>query len=165
MRKAGKIRYIGFTGHKDPAIHLRMLSVVRENGFHFDAVLFPSNVIDWTFRSFVHEVMPVALKEGIAVQTMKPMGGKSILDSQTVSPAECLQYALSQPTSVVIHGMDKMEYIEQTLEVVKNFKQLTPAQIAALAGKAKQAALTGKYELFKTTAHFDSTAKNPSWLG
>ena len=164
-RKAGKIRYIGFTGHKDPAIHLRMLSLAKEKGFHFDAVLFPSNVMDWSFRSFVHQVMPVALKEGIAVQTMKPMGGKFILESKTVTPAECLQYALSQPTSVVIHGMDKMEYLEQTLEVVKNFKPLTHAQIAALAGKAKQAAMTGKYEKFKTTAHFDSTAKNPSWLG
>jgi predicted aldo/keto reductase-like oxidoreductase len=164
-RKAGKIRYIGFTGHKDPAIHLRMLHLAREKGFHFDAVLFPSNVMDWSFRSFVHQVMPVALREGIAVQTMKPMGGKIILESNLVSPAECLQYALSQPTSVVIHGMDKMEYLDQTLEIVKNFKPLTPEQISALAAKTKQAAMTGKYELFKTTAHFDSTAKNPSWLG
>ncbi len=164
-KKAGKIRYIGFTGHKDPAIHLRMLSLAKEKGFHFDAVLFPSNVMDWSFRSFVHQVMPVALNEGVAVQTMKPMGGKFILESKTVSPAECLQYALSQPTSVVIHGMDKMEYLEQSLDTVKNFKPLTHVQISALADKAKQAAMTGKYELFKTTAHFDSTAKNPSWLG
>ncbi len=75
-KKAGKLRYIGFTGHKDPAIHLRMLSLAKEKGFHFDAVLFPSNVMDWNFRSFIHEVLPVALKEGIAVQTMKPMGEK-----------------------------------------------------------------------------------------
>jgi aryl-alcohol dehydrogenase-like predicted oxidoreductase len=164
-RKAGKIRYIGFTGHKDPLIHLRMLSMAKEKGFHFDAVLFPSNVMDWSFRSFIHQVMPVALQEGIAVQTMKPMGSKFILDSKTVTPTECLQYALSQPTSVVIHGMDKMEYLEHSLAVVKNFKPLTHDQIAALAGKAKEAAMTGKYELFKTTNHFDSTAQNPSWLG
>lgn len=164
-RKAGKIRYMGFTGHKDPAIHLRMLSVARDNGFHFDAVLFPSNVMDWNFRSFIHQVMPVALREGIAVQTMKPMGSKFILDSKSVTPDECLQYALSQPASVVNHGIDKMEYLEHTLRVVKNFTPLTKQQIAALAGKAKQAAMTGKYELFKTTSHFDSTAKNPAWLG
>jgi aryl-alcohol dehydrogenase-like predicted oxidoreductase len=121
--------------------------------------------MDWSFRSFRHEVMPVALREGIAVQTMKPMGGKFILDSKTVTPAECMQYALSQPTSVVIHGMDKMEYLEQTLDVVKNFKPMTVAQISALAARTRQAAMTGKYELFKTTAHFDSTAKNPEWLG
>ena len=164
-KKAGKIRFIGFTGHKDPAIHLRMLQMAKLNGFHFDAVLFPSNPMDYSFRSFVHEVMPVALRDGVGVQTMKPMGGKFILDSHTVTPAECLQYALSQPTSVVIHGMDKMEYLEQTLDVVKNFKPLTQAQITALAGKARAAAMTGKFELFKTTAHFDSTAKNPQWLG
>jgi predicted aldo/keto reductase-like oxidoreductase len=164
-RKAGKIRFIGFTGHKDPAIHLRMLNMAKEKGFHFDAVLFPSNVMDWSFRSFVHEVMPVALREGVAVQTMKPMGGKAILESKTVTPSECLRYALSQPTSVVIHGMDKMEYLEHSLEVVKNFKPMSNEQISALTGKAKQAAMTGKYELFKTTAHFDATARNPSWIG
>jgi predicted aldo/keto reductase-like oxidoreductase len=164
-RKAGKTRFIGFTGHKDPSIHLRMLSIAKQKGFHFDAVLFPSNVMDWSFRSFLHQVMPVAIEEGIAVQTMKPMGGKVILQSNTVSPAECLQYALSQPASVVIHGMDKMEYLDQSLEVVKNFKPLTHEEVVALAGKAKQAAMTGKFELFKTTSHFDSTAMNPSWLG
>jgi len=164
-RKAGKLRFIGFTGHKDPLIHLRMLEMASEKGFHFDAVLFPSNVMDYSFRSFLHQVMPVALREGIAVQTMKPMGGKFILESHSVTPEECLQYALSQPTSVVIHGMDKMEYLEQTLDVVKNFKPLTESQIAALAGKAKQAAMTGKFELFKTSNHFDSTAQNPKWLG
>ena len=164
-RKAGKIRFIGFTGHKDPLIHLRMLDMAREHNFHFDAVLFPSNVMDWNFRSFIHQVMPVALRDGIAVQTMKPMGAKFILDSKVVSPAECLQYALSQPTSVVIHGMEKMEYLEQSLEVVKNFRPLNAEEITALTAKAKQAAMTGKYELFKTTSYFDSTAKNPAWLG
>jgi predicted aldo/keto reductase-like oxidoreductase len=121
--------------------------------------------MDYSFRSFVHDVMPVALREGIAVQTMKPMGAKFILQSNTVTPTECLQYALSQPTSVVISGMETMEYLEKNLAVVKNFKPLTPEQISALAAKAKTAALTGNYELFKTTAHFDSTARRPEWLG
>jgi predicted aldo/keto reductase-like oxidoreductase len=109
--------------------------------------------------------MPVALKDGIAVQTMKPMGGKFILDGKVASRAECLQYALSQPTSVVIHGMDKLEYLRESLNVVKDFKLMTTQQISALAEKAKQAAMTGNYELFKTTNHFDSTAQHPSWLG
>jgi aryl-alcohol dehydrogenase-like predicted oxidoreductase len=164
-KKAGKLRFIGFTGHKDPAIHLRTLTLAKEKGFHFDAVLFPSNVMDYTFRSFIHQVLPVALREGIAVQTMKPMGSKFILDSKVVTPAECLQYALSQPVSVVIHGMDKLEYLNETLDLIKTFKPLTHSEIAALGAKAKQAAMSGKYELFKTTSHFDSTAKNPSWLG
>ena len=164
-RKAGKIRYIGFTGHKDPAVHLRMLDLARTQGFHFDAVLFPSNVMDWSFRSFVHQVMPVAIRDGIAIQTMKSMGDKFVLEAGVASPTECLQYALSQPTSVVIHGMEKMEYLEHSLEVVKNFKPMSAEQISALGARAKQAAMTGKYELFKTTSHFDSTAQNPSWLG
>jgi predicted aldo/keto reductase-like oxidoreductase len=164
-RKAGKIRFIGFTGHKDPAIHLRMLSMAREKGFHFDAVLFPSNVMDWSFRSFIHQVLPEAIKDGVAVQTMKPMGGKVILDSKTVTPDECMQYALSQPVSVVIHGMDKLEYLDHALNVVKNFRPLTADQVTALTNKTKEAAMTGRYELFKTSNRFDATAKNPSWLG
>jgi aryl-alcohol dehydrogenase-like predicted oxidoreductase len=164
-RKAGKIRYIGFTGHKDPAVHLRMLELARAHGFHFDAVLFPSNVMDWSFRSFVHQVMPVAIRDGVAIQTMKSMGDKFVLGAGVASPTECLQYALSQPTSVVIHGMEKMEYLEHSLEVVKNFKPLSAEQISALGARARQAAMTGRYELFKTTNHFDSTAQNPSWLG
>jgi predicted aldo/keto reductase-like oxidoreductase len=164
-RKAGKIRFIGFTGHKDPLIHLRMLELAREKKFHFDAVLFPSNVMDWSFRSFVHQVLPVAVKDGIAVQTMKPMGDKMILQSGVVTPTECLRYALSQPVSVVIHGMEKMEHLQHALDVIKNFKPLSDQQIAALGEQAKQAASSGKYELFKTTSHFDSTARNPAWLG
>jgi len=164
-KKAGKIRFVGFTGHKDPAVHLRMLELAKGKGFHFDAVLFPSNVMDWNFRSFVHQVLPIAVREGIAVQTMKPMGGKMILDSKVVSPAECLQYALSQPTSVVIHGMDKMEYLDHALGVVRNFKRLSAQQVAAIGAKAKNAALAGGYELYKTTNHFDSTAQHPEWLG
>jgi len=164
-RKAGKTRYVGFTGHKDPAIHLRMLELAKQHNYHFDAVLFPSNSMDFTFRSFVHQVMPVALKEGIAVQTMKPMGGKVLLTSNAVTATECLQYALSQPASVVIHGMETMEQLEHALGVVKGFRPMTTAQITDLTNRAKQAASTGKFELYKTTTHFDSTAKNPSWLG
>jgi hypothetical protein len=131
----------------------------------FDAILFPSNVMDWSFRSFVHQVMPVAIQDGIAVQTMRPMGGKFVLGAGVASPTECLEYALGQPASVVIHGMDKMEYPEHSLEAVKNFKPPSAEQRAARGAKAKQAATMGKYELLKTTNHFDSTAQNPSWLG
>jgi aryl-alcohol dehydrogenase-like predicted oxidoreductase len=126
-----------FTGHKDPAVHLRMLDVAREKGFHFDAVLFPSNPMDWSFRSFMHQVLPVAAKDGIAIQTMKPMGDGILLESNAVTPAECLMYALSQPVSVVIHGMEKLEHLDHALSVVKNFKPLTEAQIEALAAKAE----------------------------
>ena len=125
-KKPGRLRFIGFTGRPpDPAVHLRMLELARAHGFHFDAVLFPSNVMDWSFRSFVHQVMPVAIRDGVAIQTMKSMGDKFVLEAGVASPTECLQYALSQPTSVVIHGMETMEYLEHSLEVVKNFKALS----------------------------------------
>ena len=164
-RKAGKIRFVGFTGHKDRAVHLRMLEMAKGKGFHFDAVLFPSNVMDWSFRSFVHEVLPVAVRDGVAIQTMKPLGGRIILNSNAVSSTECLQYALSQPTSVVVHGMDRMEYLEHALGVVKNLRRLTSQQVEALGAKAKNAALSGGYELYKTTDRFDATAQHPDWLG
>jgi len=109
--------------------------------------------------------MPVALQEGVAVQTMKPMGGGFLLQAKAITPAECLRYALTQPASVVIHGMNKMQHLEEALGVVKNFQPMTPAQIDVFAAKTKQAASSGKYELYKTTSHFDSTAHHPPWLG
>jgi aryl-alcohol dehydrogenase-like predicted oxidoreductase len=124
-----------------------MLQMAKANGFHFDAVLFPSNVMDWNFRSFVHEVMPVALREGVAVRTMKPMGGRFVLKSKVVTPAECLRYTLSQPTSVVIHGMEKMQYLDEALDAVKNFQPMTPAGIAAVTARTKEAAMRNSSDL------------------
>jgi aryl-alcohol dehydrogenase-like predicted oxidoreductase len=164
-KKAGKIRYIGFTGHKDPHIHMYMLKVASENGFHFDSVQMPLNVMDAHFRSFAQMVLPELVKEEIGVLGMKSMGDSVILKSKVVTPIECLHYALSLPTSVVITGIDKPEILDQAFEAVKNFKPLTREQITQLLSKTKEVALAGKYELFKTSSHFDSTAKNPDWLG
>ncbi len=164
-RQAGKLRYIGFTGHKDPAVHLRMLDVARQHKFHFDTVQMPINVMDAHFRSFAKEVMPVALKEGIGVLAMKTFGDHFILASNTVQPVEALQYGLSQPVSVVITGIDSMPILDQAMAAVKNFAPMTGAQQAALLARTQQAAMTGKYELFKTTTHFDGTAHNPQYLG
>lgn len=167
-RQAGKIRFIGFTGHKDPHIHLYMLEVAARHGFHFDAVLMPSNVMDAHFRSFAHQVMPVALAQGIAVQTMKPFGGGPgvILKANTgITPTECLHYALNLPTSVVITGIDNQQVLDQALAAVRSFRPMDEQQVAALLAKTEQAAQFGAYELFKTTAHFDGTARNADWLG
>jgi predicted aldo/keto reductase-like oxidoreductase len=164
-KKAGKIRYIGFTGHKDPHIHMYMLKVASENGFHFDTVQMPLNVMDAHFRSFAQMVLPELVKEEIGVLGMKSMGDSVILKSKVVTPIECLHYALSLPTSVVITGIDKPKILDQAFEAVKNFKPLTREQMAQLLSKTKEVALAGKYELFKTSSHFDSTAKNPDWLG
>jgi aryl-alcohol dehydrogenase-like predicted oxidoreductase len=164
-KKAGKIRYIGFTGHKDPHIHLYMLKVAWDRGFHFDTVQMPLNVMDAHFRSFGQMVLPELVKQQIGVLGMKSMGDGVILKSKLVSPIECLHYALSLPTSVVITGIDKPEILDQSIEAAKTFKPMTREQIAQLLSKTKEVAMAGKYELFKTSSHFDSTAKHPDWLG
>jgi predicted aldo/keto reductase-like oxidoreductase len=164
-KKAGKIRYIGFTGHKDPHIHLYMLRVAEEHGFHFDTAQMPLNVMDAHFRSFAQLVVPELMNQGIGVLGMKSMGAGVILKSNTVSPIECLHYALSLPASVVITGIDKAEILDQACQAVKNFQPLNHEQMAGLLSKTRQAAANGKFELFKTTSHFDTTARHPDWLG
>jgi len=164
-RKAGKIRYIGFTGHKDPFVHLRMLEIAATHNFKFDAVQLPLNVMDAHFRSFEKQVLPKLVADKIGVLGMKSMGDPFILDSKTVTPTECLNYALSLPTSVVVTGIEKMEILEQAFTVAKNFKPMTNAEMTALLAKTKSAAMTGKFERFKTDSRFDGTAKNPKWLG
>lgn len=164
-RQAGKIRYIGFTGHKDPAVHLRMFEVAKKHNFHFDTVQMPINVMDAHFRSFAKEVMPVANEQGTAVLAMKTFGDHFILDSKTVEPIEALHYSLTQPVSVVITGIDSPRILTQALTATKTFKPMTETQVTALLARTKDAASDGRYELFKTSARFDGTAANPKWLG
>lgn len=164
-KKAGKIRYIGFTGHKDPFVHLRMMEVAAAHNFKFDAVQLPLNVMDAHFRSFEKQVLPKLVAEKIGVLGMKALGDPFILDSKTATAVECLNYSLSLPTSVVVTGIETMEILEQAFTVAKNFKPLTNAEMTVLLNKTKSAALTGKFERFKTDSKFDGTAKNPKWLG
>jgi aryl-alcohol dehydrogenase-like predicted oxidoreductase len=164
-RQAGKIRFIGFTGHKDPLVHLRMLATAREHGFHFDAVQMPLNVMDSHFRSFEQQVVPVLVRERVGILGMKSMGDGFILGSGVVSPIECLHYALSLPTSVVITGMEQIDRVDQALQAVQAFTPLSAQQMAALRGRTETAAAGGRYELFKTSARFDGTAQHPDWLG
>jgi predicted aldo/keto reductase-like oxidoreductase len=164
-RKAGKIRYIGFTGHKDPSVHLRMLETAQKHNFHFDTVQMPINVMDPHFRSFEKEVMPVALKQGIGVLAMKTFGDPYILQSNTVQPIEALHYSLTLPVSVVITGIDNTQVLDQAFEAASTFKPLDQAQITSLLARTATAAADGKFELFKTTSHYDGTAQNPKWLG
>ncbi len=164
-RQAGKLRYIGFTGHKDPRIHLHMLDVASEHGFAFDAAQMPLNVMDAHYRSFEKLVVPELVKRGIGVLGMKSIGNGIILKSKTVSAVECLRYALNLPTSVVIAGCDSMSVLEQALEVGKTFRAMSEVEVDRLLAKTKSAAARGEFELFKTTSLFDSTATNPAWLG
>ncbi|MBD2437412.1 aldo/keto reductase [Nostoc sp. FACHB-110] len=164
-QKAGKIRYIGFTGHKDPLVHLRMLDVAAQNNFRFDTVQMPLNVMDAHFRSFERQVLPRLVNDRIGVLGMKSMGDQNILKSNVVKPIECLHYAMNLPTSTVITGIERMEILDQAFEAARTFKPMSQEQVQALLNRTRQAALKGQYELFKTTSQFDSTAHNPEWLG
>jgi aryl-alcohol dehydrogenase-like predicted oxidoreductase len=164
-RRAGKLRYIGFTGHKDPRIHLYMLEVAKEHDFRFDTVQMPLNVMDAHYRSFEKLVLPGLARDNVGVLGMKSMANGIILKSRTVTPVECLHYALNLPTSVVITGCDSMEILEQALEAARTFRPMSDAQVSALLAKTAQAASRGEFELFKTTSIFDSTATHPEWLG
>lgn len=163
-KKAGKIRYIGFTGHKDPVVHLRMLEVAAQNKFHFDSAQMPLNVLDASFRSFGQQVVPKLVEQGIAVLGMKPLAAGAIPQNNIATAIECLHFALSLPTSVVINGCDSMERLDQAFEAARTFKPLTAAQVSALVGRTRDAAMSGKYELFKTAARFDGTAQHPDWM-
>jgi predicted aldo/keto reductase-like oxidoreductase len=164
-KKAGKVRYIGFTGHKNPAMHLHMLETAATHQFHFDAVQMPLNAMDAHYESFGQKVLPVLVKNEIGVLGMKPMGAGILLKSNTVSPVECLRYAMSLPTSVVITGCESLANLQQALDVARNFKPLTTGESAALLAKTEQAAREGQFEGYKTTNNFDGTIHNPQWLG
>jgi aryl-alcohol dehydrogenase-like predicted oxidoreductase len=164
-RRKGQIRYIGFTGHKDPHIHLRMLDVARLHGFAFDAVQMPLNVMDAHFRSFEQLVLPRLVAEGIGVLGMKALGNGIILKSGTVTAVECLHYALTLPASVVITGIETPARLDQAFDAVRTFTPLTPDRRRRLLARTAPAAARGEFELFKTTSAFDGTASSPEWLG
>ena len=136
-----------------------MLKVAADHGFRFDTVQMPLNVMDAHFRSFAQIVLPELVKQEIGVLGMKSMGNGVILKSKTVSAIECLHYALTLPTSVVITGIDKPEILDQAIEAAKTYKPMNREEVSLLLAKTKEVATAGKYELFKTSSHFDSTAK------
>src|SRR5437660_1806735 len=164
-KKAGKIRYIGFTGHKSPDIHLKMLKTAFEHQFMFDTVQMPLNVMDAHFNSFEKKVLPVLVEHKIGVLGMKSMGDHLILESKTVTPIECLQYAMNLPTSVVITGCDSLQILEQALNAARSFRPMDQAQVASLLAKTAKVAQNGQFELYKTSHQFDGTYHNPKWLG
>jgi aryl-alcohol dehydrogenase-like predicted oxidoreductase len=164
-REAGTIRYIGFTGHKDPNIHLYMLEVAARNGFKFDTVQMPLNVFDAHYRSFSRLVVPELVKQKVGILGMKSMANGILLQSNTVTATECLHYALNLPTSVVITGIDTMAFLDQAVEVVRTFRPMSDQDLERLLAKTAAAAAGGAFEPFKTASIFDGTALNPAWLG
>jgi len=164
-RKAGKIRYIGFTGHKDPRVHRYMLEYAGTKGFRFDTVQMPLNVMDAHFRSFEKEVLPELVKQNIGVLGMKSMAMGIILKSKAVTAIECLHYALSLPTSVVITGIDSMKILDQAFEAARTFHLMSEEEVHSLLAKTAGSASEGAYEPFKTSSIFDGTAQHTEWLG
>ena len=164
-KQAGKIRFIGFSGHKSPEIHLKMLQTAKKNGFLFDAVQMPLNVMDAHFESFEKKVLPVLFENNIGIVGMKPIGNNIILKSNTVTAVECLQYAMSLPVSTVITGCDTLEILQQAIDTARNLRPLSPDSRAALLARTAHAAAKGQYEVYKTETMFDGTSRNPQWLG
>ena len=164
-REAGKVRYIGFTGHKSPAIHRHMFDVADAHGFHFDTVQMPLNVMDAHFDSFEQSVLPVALAHGTAVMGMKAFGDPFILDTHVVSPIQMLQYPMSLPISIQITGIDSLPILQQALEAVRTYRPLSVQQRAELLAQTAQLAANGQTERYKVSNQFDGTVHNPQWLG
>jgi predicted aldo/keto reductase-like oxidoreductase len=164
-KTAGKVRYVGFTGHKDPSIYLHTLDLAAKNGFHFDSCQMPLNVLDYNFRSFAHQVVPRLVKEKIAVLGMKPLASGQIFNLKNIDAFACPHYALNLPASVVIDGCDSLERLEQAFTAMRTFKPMTPAEVEALTDKTKEAALSGRIERFKTSEDFDGASHNPSSMG
>jgi aryl-alcohol dehydrogenase-like predicted oxidoreductase len=164
-KQAGKIRYVGFTGHKDPVVHLRMLDVATAHNFLFDSCQMPLNVMDAHFRSFTRQVLPRLVEQRIAPLGMKPLGDGNILRSHTLSAIECLHYALNLPAAVIITGCESMQRLDQAIGAVDTFAPISEAEVAALLARTRDAAATGEYEPFKTTEMFDGTAHTPAWMG
>ncbi len=164
-REQGKARFIGFTGHKSPQIHKRMIETADAHGFRFDTVQMPLNVMDAHYDSFEKVVLPLALERQMGVLGMKPLGDHFVLQSNTVSAPEALRYAMSLPVSTTITGIDSMAILQQDLAVARGFRSLTPDEKVALIEKTKQAAVAGEFEKYKTSTHFDGTTQNPQWLG
>lgn len=164
-QRAGKIRFVGFTGHKDPQIHLHFLDIAESYGFRLDAAQMPLNVMDAHYRSFAKMVVPALLKRKMGILAMKTMANGILLKSKTATPIECLHYAMSLPTSVVITGIDSLKILDQAFEAVRTFQQIRKKDIDAILAKTKEAGARGEFEPFKTSSIFDGTAKNPDWIG
>ncbi|UCH42571.1 MAG: aldo/keto reductase [Dehalococcoidales bacterium] len=164
-KAAGKVRYIGFTGHKSPDIHLKMLQVAVDNSFMFDTVQMPLNIIDAHKESFQKKVLPVLIENSIGVLAMKSLCNGLIFNSGVATAVECLHYAMSLPVSVVITGCDSIPILQQALEAARSFHPMNDEQRLALLARTAELAEKGGYEPWKTGTAYDATSRNPHWLG
>ena len=164
-KKAGKVRFIGFTGHKSPAIHLKMLQTAVDNDFLFDTVQMPLNVLDAHYDSFEKQVLPELVRNHIGVLAMKPLAEGAILRNKVATAIECLHYVMSLPVSVVITGCDSLAVLEQALKAARTYHPMSEQERSALLSRTAKASEGGKFEQYKTDTIFDATSRNPQWLG
>lgn len=151
-RAKGLVRFVGFTGHKDPAIHLKMLA----HDYAFDTVQMPLNCFDATFRSFEQQVLPELLRRGLAPLGMKSMGGEGdAVKKRVVTPAEALRYAMSLPVAATVSGMDSLKVLHQNLRIAGDFRPMSADEMQALRTRCAKEAADGRFELYKTSKHFD----------
>jgi predicted aldo/keto reductase-like oxidoreductase len=151
-KREGKVRFVGFTGHKDPSIHLKMLS----HGFPFDTCQMPLNVFDATFRSFEQRVLPELLKRGIAPLGMKSMCGEGVpVKKRAVKPEEALRYAMSLPVAATVSGIDSLKVLRQNLRIARGFEPYGEEQMQSLRERCADAAADGRFELYKTSMAFE----------
>jgi predicted aldo/keto reductase-like oxidoreductase len=152
-KEEGKVRFIGFTGHRSPEIHKRMLS----HGFPWDTVQMPVNVLDPHYESFIREIIPICQEQGIAVIGMKSLAGGHLMKSgASIAPAEALRYAMSQDVSVVVSGMPSLDQLDQNLAVARDFTPMSAEEQAGILRRSAAAAAEGEFELFKTTRVYDA---------
>jgi uncharacterized protein len=153
-KQQGKVRFVGFTGHKDPDVHLAMLNT----GFPFDSVQMPLNAFDATyFMSFEQKVLPVLNQRGIAPLGMKPISGHGDpVQMGVLTAREALRYAMSLPVACTISGVEEMHILEQNLEIAQNFVPMTPAEMQALRDRCRQYAADGRFEMYKASLKFDN---------
>lgn len=163
-KEVGKVRYIGFTGHKDPEIHLKMLETASARGFRFDAVQMPLGIMDAHYRSFQGRVLPVLLDQGIGVLGMKSLGFSFFLMSQTITPTEYLHYSMNLPLSTIITGCDSMRILRQALEAARSFKPMSDEEVSALLARTSEAGARGRFEMYKTSILFDDTTYYPELM-
>jgi predicted aldo/keto reductase-like oxidoreductase len=163
-KKAGKTRFLGFTGHKNPDIHLKLLETAAAHNFRFDAVQMPLSVMDAHYESFEQKVLPVLVQQQIGVLGMKPLCFGAALASQTATATECLHYAMNLPTNTVITGCESMTILQQALDAARSFRPMNPDQVSHLLAKTAEVARAGQCEPYKTSHRFDGTYWSPQWL-
>ena len=156
-KQQGKVRFVGFTGHKNPMIHLRMLELADQHGVHFDTVQMPLNPFDATFRSFAQHVLPEAHRRGIGTLGMKSLGGsgEAVLQGK-ITVTEALRFAMSLPVATTISGIDSLQVLRQNLAIARDFKPMTETEMQSLRDRCAAAASDGHLELYKTTKKYDA---------